>query len=548
MNRIFLSILLVLFFSPYIIGQEIETEAPENPEFIKWKANRLKSGDNSGEIPPPVLANHDWLIQETQKKELAFDAVYDLRTQGLITGAKDQGNCGACWTFACIGSLESAFMKQEIGTFDFSEQSIRSCHGFVLGENAACSGGNNRKASAYLTRGDGPLLESNVPYNTYSEASCYLNSAPQFRVYDINYYPNDKNILKQAILDYGALYTNYYNESNYYTSSSNSYYYSGTSSTDHAVLLVGWDDNKTTLGGKGAWIIKNSWGDDWGNEGFFYIAYQDTKINTSPASFQGIESIDEGDILHMYDELGWISSVGYGSGIGEGLVKFTTHEAQILTSIGTVTTASGATIRANIYATKTGDILSDLIATTNFMSFDYSGYHRIYLNEALDLEAEKDFYVQVQYSTNDYNYPIPFEKLKEDYAEPQIESNVAWIRGTGSSWNAVGDDVAGKERDLCIRAYAKSKTSAIDEKGLKNTSIKLFPQPANNFLNIELSADYLDQQLSVISLNGQVVIEQKISSTNQKIELDKFSSGLYLVQIKTNSGKLLEKKRFLKTK
>lgn len=545
MHKLLFTIFIFALSTFTVFSQEYE--APENPEFTKWKENKLKTGFSTGDIPPPVLANHDWLIAETKKKVLVFDEVYDLRTLGLVTVAKDQSVCGACWTFGTLGSLESAMLKQGFGTFDFSEQNIRACHGFVLGDNLACSGGNSRKSTAYLTRGDGPLLESDIPYNTNNDATCSKRESPQFTIYDINYYPKDANVIKQAILDYGALYTNMNYESASYAANNNTYYYNDDESTNHAVLLVGWDDNKSTHAGTGAWIIRNSWGEDWGDQGFFYIAYQDTKINTSPASFHGIEAKNGGDIIHMYDELGWISSLGYGNGYALGLNKFTTSEAQTLTSIGTFATASGAVIKATVYESKEGNFLINPLGSTEYTNFDYSGYHRIDLIEPISIEENIDFYIEIEYFTPTYNYPIPFEKKSDDYANPQIESNVGWISSSGLIWNPVGNDIVGKERDLSIRVYAQSMVSASNEIDENKSSIQIYPQPANHELNLKLNADFINQNLVILSINGQLIYKRTIKNTIEKLNLNTFATGLYLVRIENTNGSLLAQKRFIKT-
>lgn len=547
MHKRLLTVFIFVLSASLLFSQGVETEAPENSEFTKWKKYKLKTGLSTGDIPPPVLANHDWLIAETKKATLVFDEVYDLRTLGLVTVAKDQGSCGACWTFGTLGSLESAMLKQGFGTFNFSEQNIRTCHGFIFGDNLACSGGNNRKSTAYLTRGDGPLLESDIPYNAFNDATCSKRESPQFTIYDVNYYPNDANVIKQAILDYGALYTNMNYQSTSYSVYNNTYYYNGDESTNHAVLLVGWDDNKSTHAGTGAWIIRNSWGDDWGDQGFFHIAYQDTKINSSPASFNGIEDKNEGDIIHMYDELGWISSLGYGNGYALGLNKFTTSEAQTITSIGTFATASGAVIKATVYESKEGNFLINRLGSTEYAYFTYSGYHRIELIEPISLAADKDFYIEVEYATSTYNYPIPFEKAKDDYANPTIESNVGWISSSGTTWTSVGNDVLGKERDLSIRVYAQSMVSASSEIEKDQLSIQIYPQPANRELSLKLNADFINQSLVVISINGQLIYKRTITNTIEKLNLNNFAQGLYLLRIENTNGNLLAQKRFIKT-
>lgn len=545
MKRFFFTILPLLFTSTMVFSQETEVEAPINPEHLKWLENRFKSGYSTADIPPLVLPSHEWILTENFKKTYALPAVYDLRTLNLVTSAKDQGSCGACWTFASSGSIESAMIKQGFGVYNLSEQNQRTCHGFVFGDDLSCSGGNSRKSTAYFTRGNGPVLESEVPYDVDKNAVCNTAYTPQFTLFGVNYFPNDMNIIKQAIMDYGGLYTNYYHQSASYSAGSQTYYYSGTESTNHAVLLVGWNDNLYTNGGMGAWIVKNSWGSGWGDQGYFYVAYQDTKFNSSPASFNRIERKKGGDIIHFYDELGWISSVGYTSESGRALVKYTTVEAQTLNAIGTYATGSGAVISATVYATKSGDILSGILGSTEFTNCTYSGYHRIDLISPITLAANKDFYVEVKYYTPGYNYPIPFERFSEGYANPLIEADKAWMSSSGTTWTAVGNNIAGKERDLCVRVYARNTANSTHAIGLASSLIEIFPQPAKDRLNLRLPDEMLNQNLSILNIEGQLIKKQNINSTQFSIAFNNLSSGMYLIRIENKSGNLTAQKRFI---
>jgi len=546
MDKLLFALLLLLITTSTVFSQETDIEAPLNPEYIKWLENKFKSGKRTDDIPPPVLPNHDWILAENLKKTYAFDAVYDLRRLNLVSSVKDQGACGACWTFGSLGALESAMLKQGFGVYNFSEESLRTCHGFVLGDDLACSGGNSRKSTAYLTRGQGPLFENEVPYNVDKNAVCNTTFEPQFTVFGVNYLPNDMNIIKQAIMDYGGLYTNYNHQSASYSASSQTYYYSGTESTNHAVLLVGWNDNIYTNGGLGAWIVKNSWGTSWGDQGYFYLAYQDTKINTSPASFNGVERKKGGDMVHVYDELGWLASTGYGNEVAHALVKFTTTEAQTLNSIGTYATASGAVISANIYSTKSGDILSGLLGSTEFTNCTFSGYHRIYLISPIALAANKDFYIHVRYFTPFYNFPIPFERESEGYASPSIQSGVGWISSSGTTWSPMGSDIPTKERDISVRAYARNLATSTNDIELSSSLIEIYPQPARNQLNLKFPPEMLNHLLALTNVSGQLISKQIITSTLENMDLINLASGIYMLRIENSKGNLVAQKRFIK--
>ena len=213
---------------------------------------------------------------------------YDLRDYGQVTAVKNQGNGGNCWAFSTLAALESAILKATNVYYDFSEENMKniaskySDYGWVMDTNV---GGYSKMGIGYLTGWLGPIDESEDAYNDKSVLSPLLNSSIHiqniiFLTRD-NYTDNDA--FKRVIMEYGAISTStYWSSSNIYKSKN--YYYNGDSGANHAVAIVGWDDNynasnfKKTPAGNGAWIIKNSWGNTSGEDGFFYVSYYDTKF------------------------------------------------------------------------------------------------------------------------------------------------------------------------------------------------------------------------------------------------------------------------------
>jgi C1A family cysteine protease len=156
-------------------------------------------------------------------------------------------------------------------------------------------GGGYEMSTAYLTRGDGPVNAASDPYNTTSGISPTGLTLEKWVQETIiipgRKNPLDNNQIKDAIMKYGAVastmrtanFTNYYNKQTY------SFYYFGSNdpsqyNPDHAIDIVGWDDNydKTNFNSSGfeppyngAFIIRNSWSSDWGDGGYFYISYYD---------------------------------------------------------------------------------------------------------------------------------------------------------------------------------------------------------------------------------------------------------------------------------
>ncbi|MFH0867050.1 MAG: C1 family peptidase [Bacteroidota bacterium] len=458
MKKIFLLLALCAFIVK-ASGQQISL-APVNPEFTDYINTAVKvpaitsEGFALGELPSPH--NYFFSSQPVNKINPDFDPVYDLRTAGsggtsLLTPVKNQGSCGSCWTFATCASMESRWFITGYGTFDLSENNLKECHNF---DYASCDGGNIDMSTAYLSRRSGPVSESDDPYSAV-DGSCTGGLTPVAYVTDARFLPNDMASIKQAILDYGAIYSNMYYSDTYYNSSDKTYYYSGSSGTNHGITLAGWDDNKVTAGGTGAWIIKNSWGISWGESGFFYISYNDTKVNTSVGFFPLRTDYDAQSEIYYYDDFGDIGTFGYGSNIAYGLVKFTATSDQMIKKIGTYAEASNAVIGAEIYDNFIGGILSGLLGSVSSQTCTLPGYYSFDLFP-ISISSGNDFYIKVYYNTPGYNYPVPLEYAVGGYSSAAVvETGKCWSSGSGSSWTALGQGTS-YVYDVCVKVYAEN--------------------------------------------------------------------------------------------
>jgi len=206
------------------------------------------------------------------KAERDLPAVFDWMTQLKVTDARNQSSCGSCWLFGPVAALESAVLIYEEQRLNLSEQQILSCVSYGWG----CGGGQGYYALNHL-RDYGSILESCMPYQANDTVPCTEDDCEIWTTLD-NYYSvtNSTLTLKQAIYDYGPVSSGIYayDDLNYYAGGC--YENVPTHSTNHIISIVGWDD--TQCEGSGAWLIKNSWGINWGMNGFAYIKYGTTGI------------------------------------------------------------------------------------------------------------------------------------------------------------------------------------------------------------------------------------------------------------------------------
>lgn len=200
------------------------------------------------------------------EKPMSFPSVFDWRDENGVTPVKNQGGCGSCWAFAAQGAFESMIKIYDSIEYDLSEQQILSCN--VYG--AGCDGGWMDYAYE-LFRSYGSVLEYCMPYTTTDTVSCVQSGCEVVdRIFGWTNVSGDVNSLKAAVLA-GPVACAMTVDDDFKHYGSGCYENPGTDPVNHAVLIVGWDD--TQCAGDGAWIVKNSWGVDWGMNGYFYIKY-----------------------------------------------------------------------------------------------------------------------------------------------------------------------------------------------------------------------------------------------------------------------------------
>ena len=219
------------------------------------------------EIPNNIIEDRDDLYLE----ENPFDgrSSYDWRDYNGVTSVKAQGSCGSCWAFATVAMVESFILIYDGYDWDLSEQQLVSCNN----EGYGCGGG--WFLPEYFIS-PGGVFETCMPYQASDYVPCTQNQC-QFVAFvdDWTSVGSSVNAIKSALVD-GPVATAMYafDDLSYY--SGGCYSHGHTSSANHGVLIVGYNDAECN--GQGAWIVKNSWGPNWGENGFFKIKYGDSNI------------------------------------------------------------------------------------------------------------------------------------------------------------------------------------------------------------------------------------------------------------------------------
>lgn len=462
----------------YAQAQELKL-APLNPEFEKMinnnrrgilrNASRTPDGHGLGLRPSPLDLSHIMGRSSTGARTMrAVPASYDLRTLGRLTPVKDQGEYGTCWAFASYGSLESCLLLSPGETWDFSENNLVNLAGFDYGFDG---GGNGDMSTAYLARWTGPIKDTDDPY-PYPGQSTTNPPVKHVQAVEIiggrtSSLGNDE--IKQVVQDHGALYVSMYWINSSYNSATYSFYDSSIlPAGNHAVAIVGWDDAyssnnfSTPPPGDGAFIVRNSWGTGWGQNGYFYVSYYDgTLARNANYLFLNAESTNNYSHIYQYDPLGWVTSLGYGTNSAWGANIFTVTNSGDLSAVSFYAVSPNISYEIRIYSDISANLPSSgTLCLTQTGSLTNAGYYTISLSSPIFLNAGTLFSVVVKITAPpSYSYVLPVEYAVAGYSSHATASpGQSFIKSESSEWKDIttfhSPTVDFSTMNLCIKAFA----------------------------------------------------------------------------------------------
>lgn len=211
------------------------------------------------------------LEEFSESEVMGAPSSVDWRTKGIVSRVKDQGSCGSCWAFSTTGAVEGAWALSNSTLVPLSEQNLMDCS--LSYGNYGCNGGLMENSFKYIIENKGIDTESSYPYQKTTSYNCKyssVNKGASIRNYR-TVTPGSETNLRSAVANRGpvsvAIDASRYSFQFY---SSGLYYDKKCSSSqlNHAVLAVGYG-----TGTDGAfWIVKNSWGLSWGDQGYVLMA------------------------------------------------------------------------------------------------------------------------------------------------------------------------------------------------------------------------------------------------------------------------------------
>lgn len=433
---------------------------------------------------------------------------YDSREHGNVTAVENQGKYGFCWAFSVMASAGSSllsFGKADSGV-NLSEWHLaHSLNGNAydpLGNASGDStvrsvqGGNNVFTTFAMANWVGAALETDYPYGEGTPATGTADVMDDAYHLTNAYWINtlDTDNIKYYIMRNGAVGLSYYHNDSYFNKATNAYYNDAIASTNHAVTVVGWDDDfsasnfNTNPGSDGAWLIKNSWGKHWGDGGYFWLSYRDAAltVDDGEAFVFEAEPADNYDFNYHYDgsfgasayygTSGYaIASVFTASGCGSG-------QAEEIRAVGMGIASANTDYSIQIYRNPTNASNptsgTAMLSTPQTGTTHTAGFYTVKLDTPVTVSQGERFAVVITLRTQDgsnvYFFADKSAIIKNVTGEPWItftshtEPNQTFW-GKSSSWCDLHTVDSG------VAARVKAYTTVVDTAPLTGLS---FPKPA----------------------------------------------------------------------
>lgn len=491
------------------------------------------------------------------KKAASPPSRYDSRESGLVTSVKNQDIFGACWAFSAIGASESSLIKEFPKTYnkdntDFSELHLsyfcfaeaydklkltKGDWAKVINDDYLNMGGNLYFASFTLARWFGIADEKVAPYeeaytghdlkatDAYSHNAAILENA-----YWVPMEKTDK--VKEMLMKYGACGISFYHDELYLNNDTGAYYQRFRTVGNHSATLVGWDDDysRDNFGGiiglgikprrNGAWLVKNSYGEEIGDGGYFWVSYEDKSIYTDDAVFFDFTETDTYDNNYQYDGTCAFASYYYKDKIYAANV-FTATEKEKITAISFFQGDSSATYKYQIYKNvknKQNPSKSGTAVFDKYQSIDitYAGYTTVKLPYEVGLKEGESFAVVIltekkngkAYAMCDYQGAIDTAGTITSHA--YSEKGQSLMSKDGKTWE---DLYSNKQNEnFRIKAFTKKGYTApekltADDDALKlyvseTEKIKLVSTPSSATNDAVWSSS--DEKVATVSKSGKV--------------------------------------------
>lgn len=408
-------------------------------------------------LKPKLTLGHDPLrlaAAAALYQAAALPAAYDLRTLEKMTAVRDEGILGGSHAFAALASLESYLRPGEI--WDFSENHLRSGLAGAVSLEAIVGA---------LARWADPIREADDPWPT-AEGEAEAVKHVQNVVYLLpRTSPLDNGRIKQAVMDYGAVWADMIYSPAQFNAAQATYYGPTAQGQVRAVAVAGWDDafDRTRFSpqppGDGAFLCKNSLGTAWGDEGYFYVSFYDAGL--ARRSFAAAFTADPRSgysVQYAYDANGCTARLGFDDEAGWFAIQHVSSSTDPLAAVGFYAFTGSGTYEISVYLDPLpGRPRSGSLAAQQSGSFSTSGLMTIPLSPSVPLRLGQRFSVVVGLRTDGDEFPIPLEHPTGDAAVVfEAAPGQGFISPDGREWTdlTTADGANYALTSLCLKAFA----------------------------------------------------------------------------------------------
>lgn len=372
---------------------------------------------------------------------------------------RSQGKYGTCWALSAVSALESRLLPGK--DIVFSADHLVLNNAFTIDVS---KGGDPVMIMAYLSGWQGPVTEEEDPYGDGVSPD---GLTPAVHVQEIRQLEQaDTEQIKAALYQYGAVQTSLYmsrhttaSEMPYYNEMTSAYYYDQEEKQDHDILILGWDDHYSRMNFKriperdGAFICQNTWGEDFGDKGIFYVSYEDANIGSSCILYDRIEAVDNYSRIYQTDDCGWQGSQGYDNETCWFANVYCAEEDEMLWAYGFYATAPGAAYELYLVHDAQDEEAFDNRIYLQRGSMKNKGYYTIDLETPQQLYQGERFAVVVKITAPGRENPVAVEYASGEYTRNvTLEGKEGYLSQDGSRWQNTEKRFG---TNVCLKAYTK---------------------------------------------------------------------------------------------
>lgn len=507
----------------------------------------------------------------------AFSAVKAIESNGIKTGLLPAGSADLSESHLTWFSYNPTTDPSDPLYGDgISMAGFSSLYNFGANTYPYDNGGSSTLATFTMAKWAGPEQEQVAPFDASNQAHlnsmassmsqnsnlryssyAHLQNALSFDEYLVGekYYYRDSGIIsemKQSIIDNGAMSVAFYYARKNVTSSPNgtSYYqtdYSGSTaikSGNHCVTIIGWDDNysksnfATTAPGDGAWLIANSYGTEFGDEGYFWLSYYDQSISDC-YTFQ-TEPINNYDNIYQYDGFGW-GNATYSSSYNIKAANIFTADSerpQQLRAVSFYTLTDNQPYKIQIYrgvsSKPTNGTLISECTTTGTM--EHNGYHTVPLASPVNVNAGEKFSVIVTYiQSGTSRIYVPYEGRDSTSSSLSIQydskkgQSFLYTKLTNSATRQWYDMSVLGYNNVCVKVFANNTDSA---SSLPKVKQKITLGKGETYQLNNSYQNYTSNDSTLLSVSGSGKVTAKMVGTTTVTLSNGSSNSLVQVTVK----------------